>query len=398
VDSPPLTIDDFGPLPVRRPATVAELRAVVAESSALYPVGGRTTLDVGLPPTRPGVAVDMTALSAVIDYPARDMTFTVQAGVTVAALQAALAKEGQWLPIDVANPERSTVGGAVALNKSGPRRFGYGTLRDYVIGISFVADDATEVKAGGRVVKNVAGYDLMKVQVGAVGTLGIISQVTLKVKPKPEASATLAFGCASGELGAVLDLLHASKSRPVAVEVLNRAAWPDAASDWTVLVGFEEKATTVKWQRETLLAELKRDAAEVPADVWERITALQIRLESRAVFKVNVRPSKVAELLSAVAPLGELVHAEPLNGILWVHAPESLSPEFDRTLVRIGEAAQASGGNMVVRRGPTEWKRRVSVWGAPRGDWEMMRHLKRTLDPRNVFNPGRLFAEGEPGA
>lgn len=223
MDSAPLTIDDTA-LPVRRPATVAELQSVVRESPALYPVGGRTTLDVGFPPTKPGVAVDLTALSAVVDYPARDMTITVQAGITVAALQAELAKEGQWLPVDVANPERATIGGAVALNKSGPRRFGFGTLRDYVIGISFVADDGSDVKAGGRVVKNVAGYDLMKVQVGAVGSLGVLTQVTLKVKPKPEASAALAFGVTTGELAAVLDQLHASKSRPVAVEVLNRAA------------------------------------------------------------------------------------------------------------------------------------------------------------------------------
>lgn len=372
MDSPSLTIDDFGPLPVRRPATVAELRGLVAESPAVYPVGGRTTLDVGLPPTKPGVAVDTTALNAVIDYPARDMTITVQAGITVAALQAVLAKEGQWLPIDVANPERATIGGAVALNKSGPRRFGFGTLRDYVIGISFVADDGTEVKAGGRVVKNVAGYDLMKVQVGAVGTLGVITQVTLKVKPKPEASAALAFGCTAGELGAVLDLLSASKSRPVAVEVLNRPAWPAATADWTVLVGFAEKATTVKWQREALLGELKRDAADTPADVWDRLTALQVRPESRFISKLGVRPTCVPEKLLG---LPGLVHAHALNGVLWSHADDAVD-------------------GAVLRRCPVDGKKTRPVWGAPRGDWEMMRHLKRTLDPRDVFNPGRLFAEG----
>src|SRR6185436_13958600 len=112
----------------------------------------------------------------------------------------------------------ATLGGAVAVNSSGPRRLGYGTLRDYVIGISFVTDEGVEVKAGGRVVKNVAGYDLMKLQIGAVGTLGILSQLTLKVKPKPEASAAVVFGCDTPALGAVLDALHASKSRPAIVE------------------------------------------------------------------------------------------------------------------------------------------------------------------------------------
>src|SRR5437764_11890108 len=153
------------------------------------------------------------------------MTVTVQAGITVAKLQETLAAEGQWLPVDVPDPERATIGGAVALNVSGPRRFSQGTLRDYVIGISFVTDEGVEVKAGGRVVKNVAGYDLMKLQIGAVGTLGVVTQLTLKVKPRPEASAVLVFGCAGNSLGAVLDLVHASKSRPVAVELWNQELW-----------------------------------------------------------------------------------------------------------------------------------------------------------------------------
>ena len=328
---------------------------------------------MGLPPSKPGFAVDTTALNQIIDYPARDMTITVQAGITIAAIQAALAKEGQWLPLDVANPERATIGGAIALNKSGPRRFGFGTLRDYVIGISFVADDGTDVKAGGRVVKNVAGYDLMKAQVGAVGTLGIVSQVTLKVKPKAEASAAVVFGCDTASVGAVLDLLHASKSRPVAVALLNRAAWPSAGSDWVVAVGFEEKQTTVNWQRETLLAELKRDVADAPADVWERVTALQVRPESRSIWKISDRPSRVADVVRSLPP-GALVHAEALNGIVWCHADGPVE-------------------GAVLRRGPVAAKKTLPVWGREGGDRVMMKHLKRTLDPKNVFNPGRLFAD-----
>ncbi|MCI0705130.1 MAG: FAD-binding oxidoreductase, partial [Planctomycetia bacterium] len=262
-----ITLDEFGPLSVRRPATVAELCELVKHTRAakqgLYPIGGRTTLDFGLPPTKPGVACDTTALNSVIDYPARDMTITAQAGITIAALQAELAKEGQWLPVDVALPTQATLGGAVAVNASGPRRYGYGTLRDYVIGISFVTDDGAEVKAGGRVVKNVAGYDLMKLQIGALGTLGVITQLTLKVKPKPEASAALVFGCDSDSLAGVLDLLAASQSRPAAVELLNPAAWragnfhSTSGTDWIVAIGFEEKSEAVRWQRATLFDELK---------------------------------------------------------------------------------------------------------------------------------------------
>jgi glycolate oxidase FAD binding subunit len=387
-----ITIDQFGPLPVKRPATVAEVCDLVKEARAakrgLYPVAGRTTLDLGLPPTKPGVACDTTALDWVIDYPARDMTITVQAGITVAALQAELAKEGQWLPVDVASPEKATLGGAVAVNASGPRRHGYGTLRDYVIGISFVTDDGTEVKAGGRVVKNVAGYDLMKLQIGALGTLGVVTQLTLKVKPKPEASASVVFGCNSDSLAGVLDALAVSKSRPCAVELLDRGAWraanlsPPFATDWVLAVGFEEKAAAVRWQVSTLLDELRsapvRDATELPdTSLLAAMTGLQLRPESRLIGKLSVLPSQAAETvqkLSAGPP--RLIHAHGLSGIVWVHDGEGV-PD-----------------GAVLRRCPTEGKKSLPVWGKPpAATWGLMRHVKRTLDPDNVFNPGRLFGD-----
>jgi glycolate oxidase FAD binding subunit len=383
-----LSIDNTHSLPVTRPTSVAEVGELVRNARAakqgIYPVGGRTTLDVGLPPSKPGIALDTTALNQVIDYPARDMTITVQAGITLAALQATLAHEGQWLPIDVAAPERATLGGAIALNQSGPRRYGYGTLRDYVIGISFVTDEGVEVKAGGRVVKNVAGYDLMKLQIGAVGTLGIITQVTLKVKPKPEAAAAMAFSCSRDSVGVVLDVLHNSKSRPIAVELLNGDAWRAAGAskpfteDWIVVVGFEEKAGTVAWQLSCLQAELQGTPAQGvitvgdPAALLAAITELQLRAESRFISKASVLPSQVATQLSTLPP--GLVHAHALSGVIWTH----------------GDAPLAG---CTIRRCPPEAKKSLAVWGTPPTAWELMRHVKSTLDPDNVFNPGRLFGD-----
>lgn len=394
-----LSIDGFGPLPVRRPASAAELgdlvREAVATARGVYPVGGRTHLGLGLPPAKPGVAVDTTGLAAVIDYPARDMTVTVGAGVTVGTLRDALAAENQWLPVDVPEPDAATIGGAIATNASGPRRYGYGTLRDYVIGVSFVTDEGVEVKGGGRVVKNVAGYDLMKLHTGALGTLGVVTQVTLKVKPRPEESAAVVFGCGEANVGPLLDLLHASKSRPAVAELFNAAAWraaggnPPVSGDWVIAAGFEEKRVTVGWQVATLLAELKtttaRDVSEVRGDdaarIWSAATALQTRSGAAFTWKATLRPSGTAGLATAVgAGPGVLICAEALNGIVWVHADAPLTlPESD--------------AQWTVRRCPPEWKARLPVWGRPRGDWELMRQVKRTLDPNNVFNPGRLFAE-----
>src|SRR5207302_5553522 len=120
------------------------------------------------------------------DYPARDMTITVQAGITLAQLQTILAGEKQRLPVDVPRADRATLGGTLATNPSGPRRYGFGTWRDYVIGISVINDEGHEVKAGGRVVKNVAGYDRCKLYISSIGTLGTIRQVARKLKPRPE--------------------------------------------------------------------------------------------------------------------------------------------------------------------------------------------------------------------
>jgi glycolate oxidase FAD binding subunit len=403
-----LSIDGSAPLRAVRPASVSEIRELVTEArragQGVYPVGGGTTLDAGLPPSKPGVALDTTALASVIDYPARDMTITVRAGITIAALAAELAKEGQWLPVDVALPERATLGGAIALNKSGPRRFGFGTLRDYVIGISFVTDDGVEVKAGGRVVKNVAGYDLMKLQIGAVGTLGVVTQVTLKVKPRPEAAAAVVFGCDPLSVGGVLDLLHASKSRPAAVELLNADAWraagvgPALAEPWIVAVGFEEKAETVKWQLATLRGELAaapiHDLTDIPdaAALWPAISRLQVRPESRYVWKASVLPSKVADVTRQVPDqVPYLVHASALNGIVWFHAPAGFGPADHHQLPWMEQRLAVAGfHHYAMRRCPTEYKKTLRVWGRP-VDRDLMRAVKKSLDPDDVFNPGRLF-------
>ncbi len=411
-----LTIDGFGPLPVRRPGSVSELgdfvRDAAGRGEGVYPVGGRTTLDLGLPPTKPGFAVDTLALGGVVDHPARDLTITARAGTTVEALQRALAAEGQRLPVDVPNPDRATLGGALAANLSGPRRLGFGTLRDYVIGISFVTDEGHEVKGGGRVVKNVAGYDLMKLQIGALGTLGVITQVTLKVTPKPEDQALVAFGLNAAAVGPTLDRLHASASRPVAVELLNAAAARATGvklpefDPWVIVAGFEEKVATVSWQLATLKGELRaapvRDLTEFrgPAcePLWATLAGLQDRPGSRLSYKANVLPSRVAAFVAeaSAAHPDVLLHAHAGSGIVWGHVPAAdlTAERASAILATLAARAADANGTVVVRRCPVDWKKVLPAWGQPRSDWELMRTVKRTLDPKNVFNPGRLFGDG----
>jgi FAD/FMN-containing dehydrogenase len=265
-----LPLDDVPARVVCTPADAAQLCEVVrmaaAERCPIYPLGGRTLLSLGLAGTDEGIGVSTLGLDRVIDYPARDMTITVGAGIRLAKLQQILAAEGQRLPVDVPRPAEATLGGAIATNTSGPRRNGFGTFRDYVIGVSVVDAHGKETKAGGRVVKNVAGYDLCKLYTGSLGTLGIITQVTLKLRPQAEAAAVVWIKFDAIEQVAVaLDRLATSRTRPIAVEVLNSLAAEHVAAEWgeslpcrpwVVALGFEENTDAVRWQCAQVRSEL----------------------------------------------------------------------------------------------------------------------------------------------
>lgn len=406
-----ITIDGFGPLPVLRPGAVGEVcdivRAANGRGEALYPVGGRTMLDLGLPPTQVGDAVDLTRLNQVIDYPARDMTITVQAGITIAELQRLLAQEKQRLPIDVPLAERATLGGAIACNVSGPRRYGCGTLRDYVIGISVVNDRGEEIKAGGRVVKNVAGYDLCKLFTGSLGTLGIIAQVTLKVRPKAETSVLLGIGCRAEDVGRMLDRLHESRTRPVCLELFSPTAarslyaglgtqYPERNAAWLILVGYEDNAAAVAWQIDQCRQELgaaviaeSRDAEAEP--LWRRLTDWQVASPSAVSFKANILPSGVAEFCQAAEPHASQLLAHAGNGIMCGHLAEDTPREQAHTIIaELRQRAVAAKGNLIVTRCPPEWKATLSVWGGQCSGFELMREVKARLDPRGMFNPVRF--------
>jgi glycolate oxidase FAD binding subunit len=407
-------IDDFGPLPIERPRSVEEIgesvrRATMAKQ-AVYPIGGRTQLNAGLKPTKPGIILDTRSLDAVLDYPARDMTVTVKAGLTIAALQRLLAAENQRLPIDVPRPEQATVGGTLAANVSGSRRFGFGTLRDYVLGMSTVNDDGQEVKAGGRVVKNVAGYDLPKLHIGAFGTLGVITQVTFKLRPTPESTALLACACTSEHLGVLLDHLHGTKTRPVSLDVLNNVAVKSLApitltlpaSEWLILVGYEDNMTAVSWQVRQLMEEIApagilglevwSGACAVP--LWQALTEFGLQPTATLSFKANLLPGEVAAFcdhaLRLLPDLSLLAHAGA--GIVRGHLGGDLTLERATVILKeLQERAVAGKGNVVVTQCASSWKSSLPIRGTARGDAWLMRRVKETLDPRGIFNPGRFI-------
>ena len=412
------TIDGLEPLRVLHPQSVTDLgeytRDASKDAQAVYPLGGRTMVGYGFQPSRPGIAVDVRGLERIIDYPARDMTITVQAGLTIAKLQEILAGENQRLPVDVPLPDRATLGGALAVNVSGPRRYGFGTFRDYVIGISVINDQGQETKAGGRVVKNVAGYDLCKLYVGSLGTLGIITQVTLKLKPRPERSTIIGLACSTAQLEAILDALQRTRTRPVCITLLNdratgtilepaQAALPEREG-WLVLVGFEDNAEAVAWQVQQLQAELSSfglaacqewtDAGAEP--IWRALTDFPHPRDAALSFKANILPRHIAALAALAASFPERLHLQVHagNGILHGHVMGDLTLERAQTMLRsLLETATAGQGNLIVYHCPPSWKPVLPIWGAPRADAWLMRAIKQKLDPCGIFNPGR-FVDG----
>lgn len=386
-------------LPVVQPSSAVEVgevvRAACAANRGVYVVGRGTENGSSVPYPKPGTILDLTALTGVVDYPARDMTVTVRAGTPVAELARVLAVENQRLPVDLGE---GTIGGAVASDRSGPRRLGLGTLRDYLIGCRFLTPTGEEVSAGGRVVKNVAGYDLMKLHIGAWGTLGVLTELTFKVVPRPESSALVVFGVNPSALGPTLDRLHQSASRPVAVEVHNQSSAQTVglpvAEPWVLAVGFEEKSVTVRWQVETLLAELKAApvrgtlafAGNEADPIWNSLCRRPT--DDGLILRGAARPSRLADVLLSGAIDGCRVAANGLSGpfTVWSAATTAVAAAEQLRALR----SASVDGHLSVRRRPVGWENWIPPPTPVRSDHSQMSAVKTALDPTDVFNPGRL--------
>lgn len=406
------------PLPITdtlSPASAGDLAAAVCDAfssgTPVYPLGGGTSLDYGLPPRRPGIGLSLTGLNRVVDYPARDMTITVEAGVTLHDLAATLAGERQRLPIDAPQAGQATLGGLIATNFSGPRRFGCGTVRDYVIGISAVDGRGTPFKGGGRVVKNVAGYDFCKLLTGSLGTLGVITQVTLKLKPIPEASAWVCTSLPNLEAAErLLASLVTSRTSPAAVELLAGPGWQSdptlgslAALGFAVLaVGLEGTSAETDWMVSQLAAEWRELGAahtevlhDQPAGgLWERLTQFPAADRAAPVLRAAVLPGKltgfIGQLLAADTKCTLQAHAA--NGIIIARLAGVPAADVAKLLIhRLQPAAAAAGGSLVVLSAPEGVEStRQTVWGGATGDLGLMRSVKEQFDPKGILNPGRF--------
>ncbi len=399
--------------PTRATAVSAVLRAATAHGWRVVPRGGGTALDLGNTPHGVDLVLDLSALTAVVEYRPQDLTVTVEAGATVAAVQALLAAHGQVLALDPPLPERATVGGTLAANLAGPRRFRYGTARDIVIGTGAVLADGSEVKAGGRVVKNVAGYDLNKLFIGSTGTLGVITRVTFKLLPAPPERAALVLRSPGPDAAHSLARhIAASTLAPLALDIAGPGALAlpaghpahAAAEAWSVVVEIGGTPATLARTRAELLASARAaGAAAVLVPDGEAIDALMGGLrdfgrtpgrEAALLLRAAVLPSQVGEVIGLLAatPVDgapPAVVARAGNGVVYAAWARAADPSLPAMVERLRRELARLRGVLVVERCPTAIKQGLEVWGIEGPDLALMRRLKEAYDPAGLLSPGR---------
>ena len=372
---------------VAYPESTAEAASLIADHQDLAVVvrGAGTKIDWGMPPERLDLIIDTSRLTGVVEHAAGDLITIVRAGTPMADLDL----PGQQLALDSPFPA-ATIGGTVAANVSGPRRTLYGTARDLLIGMTVVRPDGTVAHSGGKVVKNVAGYDLSKLFTGSYGTLGLITECAFRLHPLPAASAvvhaTVPSPAVAGRLvGAVL----AAQLVPSAIEV---NAPPGAPVEVAVMV--EGSPPGVR-HRATILAELLgADAAEGVPDWWN-----QLPWQPGAVgLKLTAALSRVPDLLVAAGEIGGItVRGSAGSGVLYAGLPggdssgcsEQSAERIAGVVEQLRAAATRAGGHAVVLTAPAPVRHLVDMWG-PVGGLALMRRVKDQFDPGHRFAPGRF--------
>jgi glycolate oxidase FAD binding subunit len=353
------------PLVVVEPAderqTASVLRCANQAGLAVIPCGGGTKLDWGNPPRRADVILSLRRQNQVIEHAWADLTVTVEAGCTVAQLQRTLAEHGQRLAIDPLWPERATIGGVLSTNDSGALRLAYGSLRDLIIGVTLALADGTIASSGGKVVKNVAGYDLPKLATGGLGTLGVITRAVFRLHPLPRNARTLTIAVAdAAEMQRVLLAILSAQLAPAAVQVRNGNV--DILLEGT-LDGISAQQSAIE--------KLGAVQEGSPA-VWNAREELWPSSGAGPIVKFSTLPSRISE-------------AAALFSSFVIQATGIGYARFDGDLAKLRETMERDGGSLVILS-----KTNLDAWGSPGDALPLMRAVKEQFDPKGTLNPGRF--------
>jgi len=401
--------------PASRQAFAEVMRWASGEKLAVTPRGGGTQMSLGNLPSSLDLVVDLSRYNRLLDYQPADLTVTVEAGMTLETLQRELAQGGNLASLEAPMAGRATIGGILAANSSGPLRHSYGPARDWLIGISVVGPEGGETRAGGKVVKNVTGYDLNKLYTGSLGTLGVIVEATFKLAPFPTDSGAVvavfsSMGAAITEASNLLSQVYAPQGVHVADALvagrldLPFTIPPDGASVIAFCAG-RPRAVQRRMVESTKLLQVRgssqMERLDGPSGAallrrltdlgWSAVTAPQLGL------KINVSPSLVAKAVTwhqdgGIGPPGILADAGfgRVNLFWWDENALPISGVI-AAIARLRSIAGESGGSVVVEHCPLPVKRQVDVWGEPSVEVELMRRIKHTFDPLGTLNPGRFM-------
>ncbi|MGI8553929.1 MAG: FAD-binding oxidoreductase [Dehalococcoidia bacterium] len=411
--APSLTVEGLRPAFSVSPGTLeeaAQILQVAAEvGAAVTPWGGGTQQRIGAPPGRLDIVLRTERLNAIVEWEPADLTACLQAGMTLGTVQAALAERGQQIPIDAPLASRATLGGLVATNSAGPRRWLSGGWRDQIIGMHMALPNGSLIKSGGRVVKNVQGYDLGKLFTGSLGTLGLIGQVNVKLVPLPAVRRLLVV---RGDLHPVADLIEhvaASTLRLSTLDLLDSVAAQGcglSGGGYAALLLVEGGRTLVDAQSLRVEQMARADGLsclavdeEALAPIWQTWLDLG-RTDDlspcEALFTVSTLPAEVAEVLHAFT-LETATHE--LEGRCWARAGNGLV--YARLTARTGSAANALAAAQLalLERWPSTTlvagdpavERAARPWGNDPESLPVMRALKQRFDPAGILQPGRYI-------
>ncbi len=425
-------VDGSVPSAIVRPTSqeqVVELvRYALADGLSLIAGGSRSKMDFGMPPSRYDIALDMKSMQAIAHFDPGDLTLSVDAGMPLRLLESVLDKKQQFLPLAVPCYESSTIGGAVASGIDSVLRQQYGTVRDYLIGAEFVDGTGNLCKSGGRVVKNVTGYDLHKLLVGSLGTLGVITRLNFRTFPMPhafggyiatfsDAPSALAFRSSVDRKG--LPIANGELLDPQATELLrtmldkSSVSLPiqSAPNRWSVCIACEGNESVV--QRITRELEILAKAAGALENIeldaatdaalsgafresfdWLRTSAPAVAL-FRIVLPSVSGPDLLA--LNQIATAASLRSATffRAGGVLYFlvlaeHEQLSFIDAISNVAESIFTSIAKLKGSATLLHAPQTLKQRINIWGPKRLDFSLMERIKRAFDPKNIFSPGRF--------
>jgi glycolate oxidase FAD binding subunit len=375
------------------PGTEKELASVLrcADEAGLsvIPRGGGTKLEWGNPPKRCDLILSTSRLSKILDYAWADLTVSVQAGCTLQVLQEMLAQIGQRLALDALWPERATVGGVLSTNDSGALRLRFGALRDLIIGVTLALPDGTLASSGGRVVKNVAGYDLPKLATGALGTLGVITRAVFRLHPMCPTSLTLSFSTANTEeMQQKILAIQDSKLAHTALQVRCEKRTLCVAD--ILLEATEAGLSAQREQFEKIAGPVNEGASQV----WRaRQDLCSGGTENSAVLKVSILPAALAKASAIIEKLVANANVTykavfQATGIGWLRL-DGQANDLLRVVRELRAALESDGGSLFIADCPKEL-RAEDAWGNAGDALVVMRALKHRLDSRNTLNPGRF--------